>query len=125
MEKVKDAAFADKIALGEDREDYLAKKEKARQIATERAAYFNDRYYGFHVEKVRIGNQKSRWGSCSASGVISYNYKIIYLPDELRDYIIVHEICHLKELNHSPRFWRLVGLAVPDWAIYRKKLHLQ
>ena len=67
------------------------------------------------VKHIVIRNQKSRWGSCSCNGTISLNWRLIQLPDQVRDYIIVHELMHLRELNHSPRFWREVEKACPDY----------
>jgi hypothetical protein len=71
-----------------------------------------------HSSKVRrivVRNQKSRWGSCSYNGTISLNWRLIQLPEQVRDYIIVHELMHLRELNHSPRFWAEVAKACPDY----------
>jgi predicted metal-dependent hydrolase len=67
------------------------------------------------VKHIVIRNQKSRWGSCSCNGTVSLNWRLIQLPDAVRDYIIVHELMHLRELNHSPRFWREVEKACPDY----------
>jgi len=74
------------------------------------------------VQNVVIRNQKSRWGSCSCKGTISLNWRLIQLPDYVRDYIIVHELMHLRELNHSPRFWREVEKACPDYRAAEKWL---
>lgn len=78
--------------------------------------------YGFKYNKISVRNQKTRWGSCSRKGNLNFNYKILFLPTPLAEYIITHELCHLKEMNHSRRFWRLVGQTVPDYANLRKKL---
>jgi predicted metal-dependent hydrolase len=67
------------------------------------------------IKHIIIRNQKSRWGSCSCHGTISLNWRLIQLPDAVRDYIIIHELMHLRELNHSPRFWREVEKACPDY----------
>lgn len=71
-----------------------------------------------HASKIRrvvVRNQRSRWGSCSYNGTISLNWRLIQLPVHVRDYIIVHELMHLRELNHSPRFWAEVAKACPDY----------
>jgi len=71
-----------------------------------------------HCSKVRrviVRNQKSRWGSCSYNGTVSLNWRLIQLPAQVRDYIIVHELMHLRELNHSPRFWAEVARACPAY----------
>jgi predicted metal-dependent hydrolase len=72
-------------------------------------------HHSSSVKRIVIRNQKSRWGSCSCNGTISLNWRLIQLPDQVRDYIIVHELMHLRELNHSPRFWREVEKACPDY----------
>jgi predicted metal-dependent hydrolase len=67
------------------------------------------------VRRVVVRNQKSRWGSCSYNGTISLNWRLIQVPDPVRDYIIIHELMHLRELNHSPRFWSQVERACPNY----------
>jgi predicted metal-dependent hydrolase len=69
------------------------------------------------VKRVVVRNQKSRWGSCSFNGTISLNWRLIQLPAGVRDYIIVHELMHLRELNHSPRFWAEVEKACPNYRV--------
>jgi predicted metal-dependent hydrolase len=67
------------------------------------------------IKKLVVRNQKSRWGSCSHNGTISLNWRLIQLPPEVRDYIIVHELMHLRELNHSPRYWAEVEKVFPAY----------
>jgi hypothetical protein len=105
----------------EKRLEYLKHKEKARQIALERLDYFNT-YYGFKWNRVSIKNQKTRWGSCSRKGNLNFNYKIALLSEESADYIIVHELCHLKEMNHSRKFWDLVARTISNYLSIRKDL---
>ena len=88
--------------------DYLEKKEQSRKIVVDGIERIN-KNYNFKFNRIAIRNQKTRWGSCSAKGNLNFNYKIIYLPLELRDYLIAHEICHLWEFNHSQKFWKLVA----------------
>jgi predicted metal-dependent hydrolase len=71
--------------------------------------------HGSKVRRVVIRNQKSRWGSCSCQGTISLNWRLIQLPEAVRDYIIIHELMHLRQLNHSPQFWAEVGKACPGY----------
>ncbi|MFO7173194.1 MAG: M48 family metallopeptidase [Bacillota bacterium] len=87
------------------------------------ARELNDRYYGFPMGEVRFKAQRSLWGSCSG------RTRNIYISDRLRDgprdlleYVLIHEICHLKEMNHSPRFWQLVARACPDFRERRARL---
>lgn len=96
-------------------------KKEALALVTERLQHFN-MLYEFNYTKVSIRSQKTRWGSCSSKGALSFNYKIALLPPELAEYLVVHELCHLGEMNHSPRFWKLVGKAVPEYARLRKDL---
>jgi len=101
--------------------DYKKLKEEARNFVSRRVEYFNQ-HYNFEYKRISIRNQKSRWGSCSVRKNLNYNFRILLLPQDLADYIIVHELCHLKEMNHSKRFWKLVGKIVPDYKEMRKKL---
>lgn len=94
--------------------DFIKYKEIAMQIASERIGHFN-KAYGYEFNKVVIKNQKTRWGSCSKKKNLNFNFKIALLSSDLRDYIIVHELCHLKELNHSTKFWNLVGKTIPNY----------
>ncbi len=101
--------------------DYKKYKNLAREIVEKKITIFN-KHYGFSIGKIYIRNQKSCWGSCSAKKNLNFSYKIIKLPDYLSDYVIVHELCHLKELNHSWKFWKLVSATVPGYKEYRKEL---
>jgi predicted metal-dependent hydrolase len=67
------------------------------------------------VKRVSIRNQRSRWGSCSHTGAIALNFRLVQAPDSIRDYVLIHELMHLKQQNHSRRFWRLVESAYPDF----------
>jgi predicted metal-dependent hydrolase len=67
------------------------------------------------VRRVFVRNQRSRWGSCSVRGTISLNWRLIQAPDWVRDYLILHELAHLREMNHSPRFWEFVAALCPDY----------
>lgn len=100
---------------------YPKHKAEAYQFVTKRIEYLNT-FYTFKFNCITIRNQKTRWGSCSKQGNLNFNFKIAFLPPQLADYIIVHELCHLKELNHSSRFWALVARAFPNYKQIRKEL---
>jgi predicted metal-dependent hydrolase len=95
--------------------------EKARELVHDRLKYFNQ-FYNFTYNDVRIKSHYTRWGSCSSKGNLNFNYKIALLPSELADYIIVHELCHLGEFNHSENFWNLVEKQIPDYLERRDRL---
>lgn len=105
----------------QNRREYLTQKELARSLVKDRIRHFNH-YYKFSVGRISIRNQRSRWGSCSKKGNLNFNYRIVLLPPQVADYIIVHELCHLGEFNHSKRFWNLVAKTIPDYAAMRKQL---
>ncbi len=103
------------------RNSYLEHREAARILVHERIRYFNG-FYKFKFKNISIRNQSTRWGSCSRKGNLNFNYKLVLLEPKLADYIIVHELCHIKEFNHSPNFWKLVGETIPDYLQLRKEL---
>lgn len=107
--------------LRRNRLQYLKYREQARVDVHARLARFNA-FYGFPLRKVFIKSLKSRWGSCSERGNLNFNYLMVFLPEEVKDYLVVHELCHLREFNHSPRFWALVERTVPDHRARRARL---
>ncbi|MEI8061671.1 MAG: SprT family zinc-dependent metalloprotease [bacterium] len=109
------------VLIQDSRSNYLKQKENARVLAHKKVTEFN-KVYNFSFKKISIKNQKTCWGSCSKRGNLNFNYKIALLPEKLTDYIIVHEICHLGEFNHSKKFWNLMARAMPDYAERRAEL---
>jgi predicted metal-dependent hydrolase len=103
------------------RREYQAHREVARAFIVQRVAEISV-LYGFSVGRITIKNQKTCWGSCSKKGNLNFNYKILFLPEEIANYIIVHEVCHLREFNHSQRFWDLVAQTVPNHRYLRHEL---
>ncbi len=96
-------------------------KEVARRLVAQKINQFNQ-IYRFPFCRVAIRNQKSRWGSCSRQGNLNFNYRLALIDSHLADYVVVHELCHLKEQNHSARFWKLVAETIPDFKIRRHAL---
>ncbi len=103
------------------RADIPGLKKRAFALAQARSEYFAA-YYGVSYKKISIRAQKSRWGSCSEYGNLSFNYKIAILEPRLADYIVAHEICHIRQFDHSKAFWALVAEQFPDHQELRLKL---
>lgn len=109
------------IPTGDKRQPTRSEREQARRLVKAKLNQWS-MYFDVQWGSVRIGNQSSRWGSCSSSGTLSFNWRLIELPDELTDYIVVHELAHLVHQNHSPRFWAEVERVLPHWRAHRKSL---
>jgi predicted metal-dependent hydrolase len=106
-----------------DWKNFAPDVEKSLGFVKERLAHFNA-HYQFTYGHVRVKNQRSVWGTCSAKKNLNFNAKIMALPPEQADYIIVHELCHTKEFNHSLKFWDLVAQQIPDYKRIKKDLKL-
>jgi predicted metal-dependent hydrolase len=102
-------------------EEYKKYKKQALEIFSKRLVELNQ-HYNFIYKRVSIRNQSSRWGSCSRSGTLSFSYRLLFLPEEVRDYVLVHELCHLQHMNHSKKFWSLVAEVCPNHKLLRKQL---
>lgn len=113
--------FRDRFLGREKTRNFARHKEDALTFINDRLQFFN-KNYGFNFNKVAVRNQKTRWGSCSMRGNLNFNYRIIFLPQKIADYIIVHELCHLGEFNHSRKFWDLVAETIPDYLDMRISL---
>jgi predicted metal-dependent hydrolase len=107
-----------KLSQGE----YETNKHEILKRVNERLEFFN-KFYNYSYNRVSIRNQSSLWGSCTRQGNLQFNYKLTFVPPRTFDYVIVHELCHLKEHNHSERFWKLVAKIIPDYKTVRKSLH--
>ncbi|GBR72744.1 putative metal-dependent hydrolase [Candidatus Termititenax aidoneus] len=102
-----------------------AEIEHYKTAAFDRLSALAEEYavkYGVTFRNIRIGDQTTRWGSCSRSGTLSFNWRLALMPENIRRYIVIHELCHLKEMNHSPRFWSLVAERCPEHSECRKWL---
>ena len=102
-------------------DDIRALADRAMRIIPDRTAHFAS-MIGVTYGRITIRNQKTRWGSCSARGNLNFNCLLMLAPPEVLDYVIVHELCHRKEMNHSPRFWSEVAKVIPDYRIHEKWL---
>lgn len=110
-----------KTVLEHSPAEYEKNKDQFLVFIRKRIDFFNS-MYRFSYRKIRIGNQTSLWGSCTRAGNLQFNYKLRHLPEKLIDYVVVHELCHLKEHNHGRNFWALVSKTVPNHKEIRRML---
>ncbi len=94
---------------------------RAKRVIPQRVRYYAD-IMGVTYGRITIRMQKSRWGSCSGKGNLNFNCLLMRTPETIIDYVVVHELCHLKEMNHSPKFWAEVEKILPDYKDRRKWL---
>lgn len=89
-----------------------------------RIAYYEPMLPAEHIRitRVRVAMQRTRWGSCSSRGTLSFNVRLYLAPPEALDYVVVHELCHLVHMNHSKEFWALVESIMPDYKVWRRWL---
>ena len=106
-------------ALSEAEHKALVKEAKA--WFTDRTAHFAP-LVGVTYGSVTIRTQKTRWGSCTGKGDLNFNCLLMLAPEEIRDYVVVHELCHRLEMNHSPKFWAQVERVLPDYQKSREWL---
>lgn len=98
--------------------------EQSEQFIPKRVEYFA-KIVGVTYGRITIRNQRTRWGSCSSKGNLNFNCQLMRMSTELIDYVVVHELCHRKELNHSPKFWAEVEKVLPDYRERRSALKKQ
>lgn len=121
QERMRKRAPVGEFAGGEEVLSFAKVKIDALCFATQRVEAMNASF-GFSYKMIRVRNQKTRWGSCSRRGNLNFNYRILYLPPHLADYIVVHELCHLKEFHHGQKFWALVAQVFPNYREMRREL---
>ena len=92
-------------------------RERAKSVLAQRTAHFA-RQIGVTYGRITVRDQKTRWGSCSQTGNLNFNFRLILAPSEVLDYVVVHELCHRRQMNHSTQFWQEVAQVLPD---YRKR----
>ena len=117
-------AHKENLALAErKRLEILEKRYKnaARAQFEMRAAHYRQ-LTGGHYTSITVRDQKTRWGSCSSRGTLSFNYRLIFAPPVILDYVVVHELCHLTHMNHSKDFWDMVAGIMPEHKTYRRWL---
>jgi predicted metal-dependent hydrolase len=88
----------------------------------QRVHYFNDRYFQKEIESIRLKYNTSNWGSCSTGKNLNFSVRLYLAPDEVVNYVVIHELAHLVEMNHSPRFWKIVSDIMPDFREKEKML---
>lgn len=123
IEKIKEAKerFEAEPTEKFTREKVIALAEEALKVIPERVEYFA-KVIGVTYGKITVRNQKTRWGSCSSKGNLNFNCLLMLAPPEVLDYVVVHELCHRKQMNHSKAFWLEVEKVLPDYKEARKWL---
>lgn len=96
-------------------------RAKALALILRRLEYYNQHYH-LAYESIAVRDQKTKWGTCTRHRTLNFNYRILWLPPDIADYLIVHELCHLQEFHHGPSFWALVGETIPDFERRRQGL---
>ncbi|HWQ77625.1 MAG TPA: SprT family zinc-dependent metalloprotease [Anaerovoracaceae bacterium] len=103
------------------KEEEAVYKKQAKAYLQQKCRHFSG-IMGLRPGEIKVNGAKSRWGSCNRKGSINFTYRLLLAPEELTDYVVVHELAHLKEMNHSAKFWSIVEQTMPDYRARRKKL---
>ncbi len=117
QQRQQEASHAGSLSL----EEIRALADRAKDVIPQRVAHFAP-LVGVTYGRITIRNQRTRWGSCSGKGNLNFNCLLMLAPPEVLDYVVVHELCHRKEMNHSPRFWAEVARVLPDYQQRRRWL---
>lgn len=96
-------------------------RAQAAEIFARKASYYAERM-GVTYQRIAIRDQKTRWGSCSGKGNLNFNWRLVLAPAPVLDYVVIHELAHRREMNHSSRFWRIVEEIMPDYRTHRRWL---
>lgn len=118
----KDYLFGEEISwdcIVSEKEKFY--KSEAKKYILPRTIFLAESY-GFSFEKIRITSAMTRWGSCSSKKNLSFSYRLIMAPRDCIDYVIIHELCHLRQMNHSAKFWWEVAVIMPEYKEYEKHL---
>ncbi len=123
IDKCENTKVSERISTGATDPNMLTAEEieKIKEKFCEKIKYFSSKM-GVSANKVSIRNQKTRWGSCSAKKNLNFNYQLYYLPDRLMDYVVIHELAHIRHMDHSKEFWAEVEIYCPDYKERRDEL---
>lgn len=122
QQEIKEASYS-QISKGlteKERADYI---EQAKAVISKKAAYYAQ-IMGVTYNRITIRDQKTRWGSCSAKGNLNFNWKLMLAPEKVLDYVVIHELAHRREMNHSSRFYAVLAEVMPEYKEWQKWLRL-